>query len=99
MDTSQNIKLLTDEELEKYKQSILKRREYKREYMRKKREADPEYVKKSNEIRNAKKKEKYKNDPEYQQKEKEYAKNYSKIQREKMNLAKEQYKLLYGINI
>jgi hypothetical protein len=94
-----NLPNLTAEELEKYKQKILKRREYQKEYMKKKRENDPEYVKKCNEIRNNAKKERYKNDADFNAKQKEYGKQYSAAEREKIKLVKENYKSIFGVEL
>jgi hypothetical protein len=94
-----NLPSISDEEAEKYKQKLLKRREYQKNYMAKKRANDPEYVKKSNEIRNEKKKEKYKNDEEYRNKEREYGKKYSAEEREKIKIVKEHYKNIFGIDL
>ena len=51
METPKLISLNT-EELAKYHEKLLKRREYQKQYMKKKRENDPDYVKKCNETRN-----------------------------------------------
>ena len=104
MDTPQlvslnNLPSISDEEVEKYKQKLLKRREYQKNYMAKKRANDPDYVKKSNEIRNEKKKERYKNDEEYRNKEREYGKKYSAEEREKIKIVKEHYKNIFGIDL
>jgi hypothetical protein len=90
---------LNDEEAKKYHEKLLKRREYQKQYMAKKRASDPEYVKKSNEIRNEKKKERYKNDETYRDKEREYGKKYSAQERAKMKLAMEHYKATFGVGI
>jgi hypothetical protein len=94
-----NIPSISDEEAEKYKQKLLKRREYQKNYMAKKRATDPEYVKNSNEKRNQQKKEKYKNDAEYREKERENSKKYNAEEREKIRLAKEHFKNIYGITL
>jgi hypothetical protein len=52
-----SISPMSAEEIAKYQEKLAKRREYQKEYMKKKRMNDPEYVKKSNEIRNNAKKE------------------------------------------
>jgi hypothetical protein len=94
-----NIPSISDEEAKKYQEKLLKRREYQKNYMKNKRANDPEYVKKCNEIRNAKKKEKYKNDEEYRSKEREYGKKYSAEERDKINQAKQHFKDVYGVII
>jgi hypothetical protein len=104
METPQLISLagistMSAEELAKYQEKLLKRREYQKQYMQKKRETDPEYVKRCNEIRNNSKKERYKNDAEFRAKEREYGKAYSKIEREKIKLAMEHYKATFGVGV
>lgn len=93
------IPTLNEEEAKKYQEKLLKRREYQREYMKKKRINDPEYVKASNALRNEKKKEKYKTDEQFREKEKEYGKKYNSIERKKMKIAKELYKNQFGITL
>lgn len=104
METPQLISLagintMSAEEILKYQNKLLKRRQYQKDYMQKKRETDPEYVKKSNEARNQAKKERYKNDAEFRAKEREYGKAYSKIEREKIKLAMEHYKATFGVGV
>ena len=91
------IPTLSDEEAKKYHEKLLKRREYQRQYMAKKRLNDPEYVKASNEKRNQKKKDKYKTDEQFREKEKEYGRNYNATEREKMKIAKELYENKFGV--
>ena len=87
------------EDIAKYQEKLLKRREYQRQYMATKRINNPEYVKACNEKRNQKKKEKYKTDEQFRENEKEYGKKYNASEREKMKIAKELYKTQFGVNI
>jgi hypothetical protein len=93
------IPALSEEEAKKYQEKLLKRREYQREYMKKKRINDPEYVKASNASRNEKKKEKYKTDEQFREKEREYGRTYNATEREKMKIAKELYKNQFGVSL
>jgi len=94
-----NISPMSAEEIAKYQEKLAKRREYQKNYMKKKRANDPEYVKKSNEARNQAKKERYKNDTEFRDKEREYGKAYSKIEREKLKIAMEYHKAAFGVSV
>ena len=98
METPKLISLNT-EELAKYHEKLLKRREYQKQYMKKKRENDPDYVKKCNETRNESKKERYKNDEEFRIKEREYGKKYSAEERAKMKIAMEHFKASFGVSV
>ena len=98
METPKLISLNT-EELAKYHEKLLKRREYQKAYMKKKRENDPDYVKKCNETRNESKKERYKNNEEFRIKEREYGKKYSAEERAKMKIAMEHFKASFGVSV
>ena len=98
METPKLISLNT-EELAKYQDKLLKRREYQKQYMAKKRANDPDFVKKANESRNERKKERYKNDEEFRNKEREYGKKYSAEERAKIKIAMEHYKATFGVNV
>ena len=86
--------VLTQEEQEgiaKYKEQLEKRKAYQREYMANRRRNDPDFADKQRKMNNKCKKERYANDEEYRNKEKEYLKKY----REEKN----KYKKLYEISV